>query len=501
MKNALSLKMGHSLSMTPALQQAIKLLQMASIDLQAEIQDALDSNLMLEPDDGDAGGGADEREATADNREDHPDGGFDDSRASREAADDRERGAADERDPLADSIPGEIDEDFSWNDVYSGGGQDSEAQQALQDYRQASMTAATDLHGHVLEQLQLAGLTPSEQQAAAFLLDALDERGYVPDYPALVEDITRSAGVAPATVDRALSALQQCEPPGVGARDLGECLQLQLRLQPADATRDLALHLVSVHLAALARTPVPLLARQLGVETDAIEAALARIRRLQPQPGTAFSDHESQYVSPDLFVRKRGDAWEVHLNPEIAPRIRINRDYQSYVRRGDASAEQQTLKQHLAEARHFLHALRSRNDTLLRVGQQIVDLQRGFLEYGPEAMKPLVLRDIAERVGLHESTVSRATASKYMHTPRGLYELKFFFSSAVNQAEGGTCSATAIQAMIKRFVGGESPAKPLSDARLAQMLQDEGVTVARRTIAKYRETLNIPPTHERRVRQ
>ncbi len=485
MKTALSIKLGQSLSMTPALQQAIKLLQMASVDLQTEIQDALDSNLMLEPDDPEAHAGSESASPDAGSRDDNGE---------------RETAPGELSDVIRDTIPDEPGEDFSWNDVYSGNSNNAEAQQALYEFRQASLSAATSLQDHVLEQVRLSGLSADEEDAAAYLLDALDERGYIRDFDTLSGEIQRTTGLDANAVLDVLRAVQSCDPIGVAARDLAECLQLQLQSQPATSIRDLAMRLVRGNLNVLATLPSAQIARREGVSVEDVDAARDVIRRLQPHPGAPFLDHESQYVSPDLFVRKRGDQWEVHLNPEIAPRIRINTEYQAYVKRGDSSSEQQTLKQHLADARHFLHALRSRNDTLLRVGQQIVDLQRGFLEYGPEAMKPLVLRDIADRLGLHESTVSRATASKYMHTPRGLFELKYFFSSSVSQAEGGTCSATAIQAMIKRFVSGESPAKPLSDARLAQMLQDEGVNVARRTIAKYRETLGIPPTHERRVR-
>lgn len=485
MSNLLSLKMGQSLSMTPALQQAIKLLQMASIDLQGEIQEALDSNLMLESDEPAAENAS--ADATPNSESDS-----DDSRNDADSGFDT--------DVIRETIPDEPGEDFSWNDVYSGSSSNNEAQQALQEYRQASLTAPPDLHEHILEQVRLLQLSPAEETAAAYIIDALDERGYINEFEALAADIQADTKLSPAEIERVLSLVQNCDPPGVAARNLAECLRLQLLQLPESEARNLATQLVAQSLNALAAVPIAVLARQHGTTPAAIEDAQQCIRMLQPHPGARFIDHEASYVSPDLFVRKRADKWEVHLNPEIAPRIRINSGYQAYIRRGDASKEQQTLKNHLAEARHFIHALRSRNETLLRVGQQIIDLQRGFLEYGPEAMKPLVLRDIADRLGLHESTVSRATASKYMHTPRGLFELKYFFSSSVSTAEGGSCSATAIQAMIKRFVAAENPGKPLSDARLAQMLQDEGVSVARRTIAKYRETLGIPPTHERRVR-
>jgi RNA polymerase sigma-54 factor len=240
------------------------------------------------------------------------------------------------------------------------------------------------------------------------------------------------------------------------------------------------------------------LAKRLNIPLDEVAAALTLIRALQPRPGRPFQAHESDYISPDVFVYKRNGRWAVSLNPEHMPRLRINSHYQGLIRRADSSRDQQMLKQHLQEARYFLNSLEARNETLLRVAQSIVEEQRAFLEYGPEAMRPLVLRDIAEQLGIHESTVSRATANKYMLTPRGLFELKYFFSSHVQTTGGGVCSATAIQAMIKRLVTAEDPGRPLSDATLSEILLREGIQVARRTVAKYREGLGIPPSHERK---
>jgi len=233
------------------------------------------------------------------------------------------------------------------------------------------------------------------------------------------------------------------------------------------------------------------------VATLRIGAAL--VRNLQPHPGRPFQAHESDYLKPDVIVAKKSGRWRVSLNPEHTPRLRINSHYQGFIKRADQSRDQLQLKQHLQEARYFINSLESRNETILRVSQCIIEEQRAFLEYGEEAMRPLVLRDVAEQLGIHESTVSRATANKYMLTPRGLYELKYFFSSHVQTTQGGVCSATAIQAMIKRMVGGEDPARPLSDSTLADLLLKEGIQVARRTVAKYREALNIPPSHERKA--
>lgn len=252
-------------------------------------------------------------------------------------------------------------------------------------------------------------------------------------------------------------------------------------------------------MAALARRDETQLMRETGLDLESLRAGLALIQTLQPRPGRPFQAHESDYIAPDVHVIKKTGRWRVTLNGEHCPRLRVNPFYQRMIKRADTSQEQLTLKQHLQEARYFINSLEARNETLLKVAQCIVEEQRAFLEYGEEAMRPLVLRDVADRLGIHESTVSRATANKYMLTPRGLYELKYFFSSHVQTTEGGTCSATAIQAMIKRLIGAEDPAKPLSDSSLADLLLKEGIQVARRTVAKYREALNIPPSHERKT--
>ena len=470
MKQALGLKLSQGLSLTPALQQAIKLLQMSTLDLQQEIQQALDSNLMLEREE-------EIREMPVEN-------------GKEEAA---AEGSAE------DALPEEPSADFEWDDVYtSQSSGDPEAAQALYEFRQANLHSTADLKEHLQDQAALEDFSEAEALAVEHLIDALDARGFLTEWEALAPRIADSCQLAVADIEALRRRLQAWEPTGVGATDLRECLLLQLATEPASGIRHLAEQIVSDHLDMLAQANDQRLASRLDCSEDELAAAASLIRGLNPDPGAAFIRHEDQYVAPDVYVRKYEGQWLASINPEVAPKLRINADYQNLVERANNSPDQQLLRQHLQEARYFLHSLKSRNETLLRVAQEIVDRQRGFLEYGPEAMRPLVLRDIAGRLGIHESTVSRATAHKYMHTPRGLYELKYFFSSAVSTTQGGSCSATAIQAMIRRLINEEDAGKPLSDSRLTKILQEQGINVARRTVAKYREGMDIPPSHERK---
>lgn len=483
MKQSLSLRAGMALTMTPALQQAIRLLQLSSLDLQMEIQQALDSNVMLEVDsespEWDAGEPAGEAEAGGEPEV----GGVAEVSAS-------------------ESIPEDMPVDADWQDVFddytpSGSSSDDEG---LQEYLQANLRSSATLQEHLAQQAQLMPAEGPEAGIAAHLLDAINEDGYLEGWPELCVRLEHEFNVTPQQVETVLRRVQEFDPPGVGARDLAECLRLQLQqLDPQTPGLAAALRIVDGHLLLLARRDENGLRRATGLDIGVIRTAAALIRNLQPHPGRPFQAHESDYLRPDVIVAKKNGRWRVSLNPEHTPRLRINSHYQSFIRRADQSRDQLTLKNHLQEARYFINSLESRNETILRVSQCIVEEQRAFLEYGEEAMRPLVLRDVAEQLGIHESTVSRATANKYMLTPRGLYELKYFFSSHVQTTQGGVCSATAIQAMIKRMVGGEDPARPLSDSTLADLLLKEGIQVARRTVAKYREALNIPPSHERKA--
>ena len=489
MKQSLSLRAGLSLTMTPALQQAIRLLQLSSLDLQTEIRQALESNVMLEAS-GEEGEGGEEMLAEA------AEGGGETETSASESSLDL-TGTKD--------IPEEMPVDADWGDIYdspagSGSGSTGSGDDdGLHDYLQANLHGSASLREHLNWQASIAPFDEIDAEIALHLIDAVNDDGYLEDWDGLQARLSAALSLPPERVEQVLRAVQDFDPPGVAARDLAECLRLQLQQYPAKTPGlKAALRVLEAPMALLARRDETQLAKATGLELEDVSAALTLIQSLQPHPGRPYQAHENEYVAPDVFVAKHNGRWRVALNPEHTPRLRINSFYQGMIKRADTSRDQLTLKQHLQEARYFINSLEARNETLLKVAQCIIEEQRAFLEYGEEAMRPLVLRDVAERLGVHESTVSRATANKYMLTPRGLYELKFFFSSHVQTTEGGTCSATAIQAMIKRLIAQEDAAKPLSDSTLAEMLLKEGIQVARRTVAKYREALRIPPSHERR---
>jgi RNA polymerase sigma-54 factor len=486
MKQSLALRQGMGLTMTPALQQAIRLLQLSSLDLQMEIQQVLDSNLMLEAD-------TDAPEADAAAVLEVPE---------LATVTESEGMLAEVR--AEETIPEEMPVDADWGDVFDdhmpASSSSSSDDEGLQDYLQANLHTATSLLEHLMMQARAAPFDNEEAVVAAHLIDAINDDGYLEDWPGICERLREAHGLSQTCLDGVLAKVQEFDPPGVGARDLAECLTLQLRQMPRSrAGRWAALEIVEAGLLHVARRDEAAIIRATGLTAEDVRLGLELIRSLQPHPGRPFQAHESDYLMPDVIVTKKNGRWRVALNPEHMPRLRINGRYQGFIKRADQSKDQLQLKQHLQEARYFINSLESRNETILRVSQCIVEEQRAFLEYGEEAMRPLVLRDVAQTLGIHESTVSRATANKYMLTPRGLYELKYFFSSHVSTTQGGVASATAIQAMIKRMVGGEDPARPLSDSTLADLLLKEGIQVARRTVAKYREALNIPPSHERKA--
>jgi len=300
-------------------------------------------------------------------------------------------------------------------------------------------------------------------------------------------------------VEAVLHRLQQFDPPGVAGEDLGDCLFIQLCQLPIEtASLAIAKQIVKEYISLLGNKDYKTLMRKLRVREDELRDAIQLIQTMNPRPGDDIGVDDTEYVVPDVFVKKIENRWLVELNPDIAPKLRINSDYASMVKRADTSNDNTFLKNNLQEARWFLKSLQSRNETLLKVASAIVDKQQGFLDFGEEAMKPLVLHDIAEIVEMHESTISRVTTNKYMHTPQGIFELKFFFSSHVSTDSGGECSSTAIRAIIKKLIAAENTQKPLSDSKITALLADQGIKVARRTIAKYREAMHIPPSNERK---
>ncbi|MCK5769411.1 RNA polymerase factor sigma-54 [Algiphilus sp.] len=481
MKQSLSLKLGQSLAMTPALQQAIRMLQLSSLELQAEVTEMLDQNFMLE---------------TVENSEDRAGSDGEVLLNPSERGPDAEQPATAEAPEL--DAPASTADDWSMED---SGWRDSSGDTERYEYQQANLHEAGDLREHLAWQANLCTLEGVARELLAHLIDAINDDGYLDDWDGIAQRLAGDDETRAEALHEALAMLQSLDPTGVGARDVPECLLLQLRHpehEVDDDVLDTARRIVRDHLDLLARHDHDRLARAVGCDTDTVNAAIQCIRGLSPHPGRAFQGAPPDYVVPDVLVAKRNGIWQVHLNPEAVPRVRINRQYAALVRRAERSDEQQTLRRHLQEAKQLVSALRARHDTLLRVAHCIVEQQAAFMEHGVEHMRPLVLREIAERLGIHESTVSRATANKYMLTPLGVFELKYFFSSSIRTTKGGSASATAIQAKLKRLIQAEPTGKPLSDARLSELLRDEGMEVARRTVAKYREGMGIPPAHERR---
>ncbi len=499
MKQSLQLKLGQQLTMTPQLQQAIRLLQLSTLDLQQEIQQVLDSNPMLEVAEDDFGAGE-----AADNDQRHQE-------ESRQAGDgpleslERSAGTDDSADnsDWDAAMPEDLPVDVQWDDLLpsasspppgSAGEDDSDADYDSRNSRSES------LQDQLRWQLNLTRLSDVDRIIALAIIDATDERGRLTaSLEEILEELQPELDIELDEIVAVLHCLQQFEPAGVCTRDLRECLLVQLS-QLATHTPHLeqAKIIVSRHMNQLGASDYNQIMRRVQLSEDELRAALDLIRTLDPHPGLSVETDTTEYVVPDVFVRKLNNRWIVELNPDIVPRLRINSDYASLIKRADSSADNTFLKDNLQEARWFLKSLQSRNETLMKVASKIVEHQRLFLEHGDEGMKPLVLHDIAEAVEMHESTISRVTTRKYMHTPRGIFELKYFFSSSVGTVSGGEASSTAIRALIKKLVAAENPRKPLSDNKITQLLEEQGIQVARRTVAKYRDTLFIPPSNERK---
>ncbi|MEH6591727.1 MAG: RNA polymerase factor sigma-54 [Halioglobus sp.] len=491
MKQSLQLKLGQQLTMTPQLQQAIKLLQLSTLDLQQEIQQALDGNPMLEvSEDSDTDIAADSSDEQSEPAAPTADASPEDIQVRTENPD------------WDASIPDDLPVDSQWEDMMpSSAPAPAPASGPETDY--ASQNSADEsLHDGLYWQLNLTRLSDTDRVIAMAIIDATDESGRLTATVEEIQEILDADMEAEIELDEVIAVLhclQQFDPPGVCTRDLQECLAVQLQQLPASTPRlEDAKIVISRFMNQLGNADFNQILRRTRLKEDELREVLDLIRTLDPSPGLSVGEDKTEYVVPDVYVSKRNGRWVIELNPDIAPRLRINNDYASLIKRADNSSDNTYLRDNLQEARWFLKSLQSRNETLMKVTTEIVQHQRGFLEYGPEAMKPLVLHEIAEAVSMHESTISRVTTQKYMHTPKGIFELKYFFSSHVSTEAGGECSSTAIRALIKKLVAAENPRKPLSDNKITTVLKDQGINVARRTVAKYRDTLFIPPSNERK---
>ena len=461
LKPTLQLKLGQTLTMTPQLQQAIRLLQLPVLDLNAQIQEALEENIMLE-------------------MEDLPD-------VPTTSADTTAEVETIKADELWQTRTAERIQDGGWN----GEGR------PISEFADES---GQSLRDHLLWQIEMEHFSPREVVIGEAIVDSINDDGYLEAGP---DDILASLDeTPPATekeVERTLTKIQHLDPIGVGARSLSECIVLQLsHLDWETPGLQLAIEIAADHLDLVATRDYGELRRGLRTTEDGLHDALALIRSCNPRPGTAVSPAAAEYVIPDVFVRKVDNRWQVEISPTGVPRLSVNQQYANLLR---GSGEHAVLKSQLQEARWLIRSLEIRNETLLKVATSIVSRQTSFLEHGDEAMKPMVLRDVAEEIGMHESTISRVTTNKYMHTPRGVFEFKYFFSSHLSSDSGEDQSSTSVRAKIRKLIGAENPAKPLSDSKITNLLKDEGVTVARRTVAKYREAMNIPSSSDRRVRE
>ena len=498
MKASLELRIGQQLTMTPQLQQAIRLLQLSTLDLQQEIQQALESNPMLEQEEQQPS----EADASRD-KNDLTDAGLTDfnETTKTEKADETKETQED----WAESIPTDLPVDSGWDDVYQPPSMGSlSSGSSSSDFSGDDVAARTGssetLQNHLEWQLNLTPMSDNDHMIATAIIDGIDDNGYLTTtLDDILEGFDPEHEIEMDEVEMVLHRVQQFDPVGVACRDLRECLILQL-LQLPDTTDEVinAHRILDRYIDLLGNRDYATLMRRTRLKEDQLRDALTVIQSLTPHPGAELQSSDAEYVIPDVLVKKYKGHWQVELNPDASPRLRINDGYASLIRKADSSADNTYLKNHLQEARWFIKSLHSRNETLLKVATRIVEFQRGFFDYGDEAMKPLVLHDIAEAVDMHESTISRVTTQKFMHTPRGIFELKYFFSSHVSTTSGGECSSTAIRAIIKKLVAQETPRKPLSDSKIANLLGEQGIKVARRTIAKYREALNIPPSNERK---
>lgn len=474
MKQGLQLRLSQQLAMTPQLQQAIRLLQLSTLELQQELQQALENNPLLEQTD------PHEEIDTQETRED-------------EALDTRE--ALEQKE-----MPDELPLDTSWDEIYTAGTPSGTGSDYIDDELPVYQGETTQsLQDYLMWQVDLTPFTDTDTAIATSIVDAVDETGYL---TVTLEEILESMGnddVSLEEVEAVLKRIQRFDPVGVAARDLRDCLLIQLSQYDKETPwLNEARLIVSEHLDLLANHDFRSLMRVTRLKEDVLKEAMCLIQSLDPRPGQSIQTGEPEYVIPDVLVRKVQGHWTVELNSDSIPRLKINQQYAALGSSSRNDSDSQYIRSNLQEAKWLIKSLESRNDTLLRVSRRIVEQQQGFFEHGEEHMKPMVLADIAQAVEMHESTISRVTTQKYLHSPRGIFELKYFFSSHVNTEGGGEASSTAIRALVKKLIAAENPVKPLSDSKLTTMLSEQGIMVARRTVAKYRESLSIPPSNQRK---
>ncbi|TNU40044.1 RNA polymerase factor sigma-54 [Escherichia coli] len=474
MKQGLQLRLSQQLAMTPQLQQAIRLLQLSTLELQQELQQALESNPLLEQ---------------IDTHEEID---------TRETQDSETLDTADALEQK--EMPEELPLDASWDTIYTAGTPSGTSGDYIDDELTVYQGETTQtLQDYLMWQVELTPFSDTDRAIATSIVDAVDETGYL---TVPLEDILESIGDEEIDIDEVeavLKRIQRFDPVGVAAKDLRDCLLIQLsQFDKTTPWLEEARLIISDHLDLLANHDFRTLMRVTRLKEDVLKEAVNLIQSLDPRPGQSIQTGEPEYVIPDVLVRKHNGHWTVELNSDSIPRLQINQHYASMCNNARNDGDSQFIRSNLQDAKWLIKSLESRNDTLLRVSRCIVEQQQAFFEQGEEYMKPMVLADIAQAVEMHESTISRVTTQKYLHSPRGIFELKYFFSSHVNTEGGGEASSTAIRALVKKLIAAENPAKPLSDSKLTSLLSEQGIMVARRTVAKYRESLSIPPSNQRK---
>ena len=474
MKQGLQLRLSQQLAMTPQLQQAIRLLQLSTLELQQELQQALESNPLLEQ---------------IDTHEEID---------TRETQDSETLDTADALEQK--EMPEELPLDASWDTIYTAGTPSGTSGDYIDDELPVYQGETTQtLQDYLMWQVELTPFSDTDRAIATSIVDAVDDTGYL---TVPLEDILESMGDEEIDIDEVeavLKRIQRFDPVGVAAKDLRDCLLIQLsQFDKTTPWLEEARLIISDHLDLLANHDFRTLMRVTRLKEDVLKEAVNLIQSLDPRPGQSIQTGEPEYVIPDVLVRKHNGHWTVELNSDSIPRLQINQHYASMCNNARNDGDSQFIRSNLQDAKWLIKSLESRNDTLLRVSRCIVEQQQAFFEQGDDYMKPMVLADIAQAVEMHESTISRVTTQKYLHSPRGIFELKYFFSSHVNTEGGGEASSTAIRALVKKLIAAENPAKPLSDSKLTSLLSEQGIMVARRTVAKYRESLSIPPSNQRK---